>query len=122
MNQAYKEYLAIADEIYYLNPGDPLTEKEIDEMLCKQLQSNKEEAPKFVAVETAADNWDGYGPQLMIDGDSGSRFASLSPTGDVEIILSLTKKSNINAMTFEQYVSVRNANNGFEIWAWDGTF
>lgn len=151
MNQAYKEYLAIAEEIYYLNPGDALTEKEIDEMywklrsfvnallnnnrtagyyesayeqfemICNKIQANKKEAPKFVSAETTAKNWDGYGPELMIDGNSGTRFASLSPTGDVEFVLSFNEKSNINAMTFEQYVSVRNANDGFEIWVWDGT-
>ena len=70
------------------------------------------------SVETETADWgDEYVPESMIDGDSGTRWASYEPSGDIEIFLSFDEAVTMNAMTFEQYVSNRNGTYGFEIWA-----
>lgn len=75
------------------------------------------EKQKFDSAETTEANWDGFGPALMIDGDSGTRWASKDPSGPVEIVLGFERPTTINGMIFEQYVSYRNAIDKFEIWA-----
>ncbi len=148
--QAYQQWQEVAEEIYYLTEDESFSENELAQIYWKWyqfrdailaedpefkkgsesyeafqkiyqiLKDHGKNAPNFVQAQTAAANWDGYDAALMIDGNSDTRWASKSPVGDVEILLTLEEKSTINAITFEQYVSYRNANDGYEIWAWDG--
>ena len=69
------------------------------------------------SISTNAINWDGYTPEAMIDGNAETRWASKSPSGEVEIIMSFENAISMNQMRFEQFVSYRNATDGFEIWA-----
>lgn len=74
----------------------------------------------FDEVKTSWESvWGGYEKEKMIDGNNGTRWASMSPSTqeDMEIILNSNEKQTINKLYFDIFVSHRNGINGYEIQA-----
>ena len=70
------------------------------------------------AADTQVEDWgDEYTIGSLMDGDLNTRWATKSPQGDIEIVLSFDNAVPMNAIKFEQFVSYRNGTDRFEIWA-----
>ncbi|WP_279160867.1 glycosyl hydrolase family 95 catalytic domain-containing protein [Thomasclavelia cocleata] len=63
------------------------------------------------------DFWDGYPVEKMIDNNLSTRWASKAPIGDIELEFQFALKMQIDTILFDQFVSVNNASDKFEIWA-----
>ena len=92
-----------------------------DQRVSPVYETNYAANLKFDSVATNVNAWDGYGPEMMIDCNSDTRWASYSPSGDIEVILSFNKETTISGLYFEKYVSAKNYVDKYEIWALDGS-